>query len=159
AHPRVVRVFKGHTHAIEGLALSRDGHWLASCGDQGTVRLWDVATGKVKHTLTGHKGMLFAVVFSPDGKHLASAGFDTTVRLWSVADGKSTAVLTGHTRPVQSLAWSPDGKTLASCGHEGDVRLWNPDGKLRAKLVRQEPRSVGLAFSADSRKLLAGNDL
>ena len=72
------------------MAFSPDGRLLASAGDDGTVRLWDPATGAGLATLTGHTDTVDAVAFSPDGRRLASAGDDRTVRLW---DSKATGAL------------------------------------------------------------------
>jgi WD40 repeat protein len=94
------------------------------------VRLWDVATGEIVHTLTGHTKTVFSVAFSPDGATLASASRDNMVRLWDVATGEIVHTLTGHTNSVFSVAFSPDGTTLASAGggswFRGDnrIRLW-----------------------------------
>src|SRR5262245_50389184 len=56
------------------VAFSPDGKTLASVGRDGTIKLWDVNTGKNIAVLQGHNGDCWSVSFSPDGKTLASAG-------------------------------------------------------------------------------------
>ncbi|WP_416211311.1 WD40 repeat domain-containing protein, partial [Frankia sp. Cas3] len=108
----------------------------ASPGSDGTVRLWDVASGRQLAELTGHTDEVSAVGFSPDGTRLASAGFDGTVRLWDVASGRQLAELTGHTGGVQAVGFSPDGTRLASAGSDGTVRLWDAaSGNPTATLI------------------------
>jgi len=57
---------------------------LASASWDGTVKIWDVATGQELHTLTEHAAAVLSVTFSPDGRFLASASRDGTVLLWEV---------------------------------------------------------------------------
>jgi WD40 repeat protein len=106
------------------VAFDPDGNHLASASADGTIRLWNPATGKEVHTLTGHALAVSRVVFSPDGQRLVSASSDRTIKVWDSVTGAAVLTLKGHTDRVAGVAFSPDGQRLASAGDDGTVRVW-----------------------------------
>jgi WD40 repeat protein len=110
-------------HLLWCIALSPDGRTLATGTMQGTISLWDVATGKRRAGLRGHREGVHGLAFSPDGKTLASGSDDRTVRLWHVAAGQELLALPAEAE-VYSVAFSPDGRSLAAALYDGSIKLW-----------------------------------
>ena len=143
---------------VQSLAVDPRGLTLASASD-GSVRLWDTATGSLRAALDGHGGPVRAVAISPDGTYLASAGDDGSVRLWDTATGSLRAALDGHGGPVRAVAISPDGTYLASAGDDGSVRLWDTaTGSLRAALDGHGGPVRAVAISPDGTYLASAGD-
>ena len=144
---------------MAALAVAPDGTWLASAGDDGTVRIWDPHTGQARHTLTGHTDAVTAVAVAPDGTWLASAGGDGTVRIWDPPTGQARHTLTGHTGGVTALAVAPDGTWLASAGDDGTVRIWDPHtGQARHTLTGHTGGVTALAVAPDGTWLASAGD-
>jgi WD40 repeat protein len=70
---------------VESVAFSPDRQLPASGSADNTIRLWQVADGKLLQTLEGHTGAVPSIAFSPGGKLLISGSSDGTIRLWGVA--------------------------------------------------------------------------
>ncbi len=93
----LVRILGGHLCDVRSIAFSPGGKILTSGSRGGTVKLWDVATGRELRTLMkGHTGTVWSTAFSRDGEMLASGAYGGAVRLWRVSDGTFLRVLEGH---------------------------------------------------------------
>lgn len=136
-------------------ALSPDGRVLATGGTGAAVRLWDVATGRVRAVLPGRTDVVVSLAFSPDGRTLAAAGADGRLRLWDAVTGAHRAVLTDM---ASAVAFSPDGRTLAAGHDTGTVRLWDLATRtVRTTLSGRHRPVSALAVSPDQRTLAAGD--
>jgi len=137
-------------------AFSTDMQTIASTGDHNTIRLWDVETGTLKHTLTVDNSR--NIVFSPDGQTLTSWSSDSnTIHLWDVETGTLKHTLNKHTDRVWRAVFSPDGQTLASSSHDKTICLWNVDtGTIKHTLPTHGGWTI--EFSPDGQTLVSAGD-
>jgi WD40 repeat protein len=117
---------------IQFVAFSPVGNRIVSGDhDDGTVTLWDSATGKVLWNLRGHNSSVFAVAFSPDSKRVVSGGLTdksgngNAIKLWDTESGKELLALQGHQENIYSVVFSPDGKLIVSGGYDRTLRIWD----------------------------------
>ena len=151
------RRLAGHTSEVLSVAYGPDGKTIASGDNDGTLLLWDTATGNIVQTFTGHDYTVNSVAFSPDGRMLLSGSYDQTVRLWDVATGKEIRQF-DDPGDVTSVAFSPDGKTAVSSGYDGRLILWNvADGREIAQFREEGEPLYSAVFSPDGRSILVAS--
>lgn len=141
------RELRLHTAPVTGLATSPDGRFLASCGEDGRVVIWDwragtpLLVGKETRRLVE----FLAVAFSPVVEEVSAGvrqyrllvgGADGVARLWTFQQDASGRVKAdapkeikkeggGHTGRIQALAFTPDGKHAVTGATDFNIFLWN----------------------------------
>lgn len=153
-----VQNLAGHSGPIWTVAISADGQTLVSGGADSNVKVWDLPSGKLRHTLSGHDDTVWSVAISADGKTLASGSSDKTIKVWSVPSGKLLRTLSGHNDTVWSVAISANGKILASGGEDKIVKVWSvPTGKLVSTLSGYQDTVRAVAISPNGQVLASGS--
>jgi ankyrin repeat protein/WD40 repeat protein len=131
----VVKTLAGHAFDIISLAFSKDGNTLSSADAQGILKLWDLTSGKMLHSM-GEEDFHIKMAVSPDGRLGAEPDQDGTIRVYDLTTEKIVATLPGNPRVLSEMTVSPDGTTVVTAGtieyprREGrdrqqELNLWN----------------------------------
>lgn len=105
---RAAATLTGHHGDVRTVAITADGRLAASGGDDGTVRLWDLATGTRVRTLTGPGASVCSLHLGADGSRLLSGAWSGEVRLWDTRTGACLRVLPDSYDLLDPDRWSPD---------------------------------------------------
>ena len=161
------------------LAFNPDGTRLALAAKDGSVQLWDPASGQLQCRLEAHHPGAKSVAFSPDGRWLASTGNDAYVRVWDMesltpessfarspspagrgtvipgegaCDLLPTAEMIGGVFSVPSAAFSPDGTMIASVD-SNMILLREVSSQRLVRTIHAENSIFSLAYSPDGSQL------
>jgi WD40 repeat protein len=150
-------VLLGHTGTVCAVAFSPDSKYLASGGEDGTIRIWECATGIQLFLITAHSDVVMSVAFSTDGKTIVSGSPDNTVKVWDIKTRKLRKTLNVGSM-VRSVSFSPDNKVVAAGSNDRKVRLWNvKSGKQLRTLIGHRDGLFSVVFSPDGKYLSSGD--
>ena len=184
--PKVLCELTNHLACVNCVRWSHDGKWLASCGDDALVMIWQIRYQGAKlsssslggdsmsaeqwglvHMLRGHNGDVLDLAWSKDLRYLASASVDNSIIIWNAAKfPEKSAVVTGHSGLVKGITWDPVGKYLASQSDDRTLRLWRTGDWKEEKLISEPFKKCGgtthvlrLCWSPDGKYVVSAHAL
>src|SRR5262249_50001283 len=152
----LVHTFLGHDGAVVRVLFTADGKQALSASSDGTVRSWDVATGKELRVVrvgqpletSTRAATATCLDLSPDGKRALVGYADDLVALWDLKTGRQLWQTREHRGQVVALACSRNGQAVLSGSYDGKLLLWNPaDGTPVRALNGHTAAVTGAALS------------
>ncbi len=158
----VVKTLAGHSGAILALAIAPDGLTAYSGGQDKTIRVWNLAEGRLLRTLSGPTPVT-SLAIAVGGMTLFSGAPDGTIRWLDSADGRERLLLRGHNAAVTDLAVlasSAGAVRFASASEDGTARIWSVTPPATSPLVLSGHKGAvrALALVPDGGTIVTGGD-
>jgi len=151
-------LLEGHEFTVWSVVLTQDGRHVISGGQDATVRLWDIQTGKLVHTFIGHEGPVYGLVATSDGRRIFSVSDrDFAVRVWDVEAGTALNTLTPNSLHTNSIAITPDDCYVITGGDDGKDRVWDIGHSVMARIREQGAGVFSIAVSPNGAYLVSGS--
>jgi WD40 repeat protein len=165
---KLLKIFSGHSWSFNGrifdLAFSSDSVFLASCSQDGNVKLWDTKSGgelKLKCPITRNGIPVYAIASSPTDDFLVTGDKEGGIKLWSFLSGQEMKEfkIQGHTAQVNSIKFSPNGKLLASGDKTGSLKIWSLKDGSEVKHIKAHEKAIqSISFSSDGKTIASASD-
>lgn len=121
-HYRFTAQLLGHIGLVRSARFVRADRELLTTGSDGTVRLWDAATGQLRQTYRGSPRFLADATLSPDGSMVVAGDGDGLLRFWDVASARPIWTLQAHKSHLVGVHF--EGNDIVTRGFHGDISRW-----------------------------------
>lgn len=150
-------------HMLDGwrpgfeLAIAPNGKRFAVAGEDASIKVFEVESGREVLTLYGHRVGVSAITMTEGDERLISAGLDGTIKVWDLTiRGEGCPLPSRHVGPVTAVAVTPDAKRIVSAGLH-HIRVWDaPTGNQLFSIEPHENSTTALAITPDGRGVVSG---
>lgn len=152
----IVRVLDGHERDV--LSVCCEGGFVYTSGDDMTLRVWDLASGKLKRLWGPFKHETDSCAVDPIRGRAILGCDDGALRVFEIATGALLKEIPAHASGIKRVAASPTTGALLSAAYDQRVLVWNPETfELQQELERRPATwERSLNWSSDGRSILAG---
>ncbi|XP_010548985.1 PREDICTED: protein pleiotropic regulatory locus 1-like isoform X1 [Tarenaya hassleriana] len=141
------RVIQGHLGWVRSVAFDPSNEWFCTGSADRTIKIWDLATGVLKLTLTGHIEQIRGLAVSPRHTYMFSAGDDKQVKCWDLEQNKAIRSYHGHLSGVYCLALHPTLDILLTGGRDSVCRVWDIRTKMQIFALSGHDNTVCSVFT------------
>ncbi|XP_031122975.1 protein pleiotropic regulatory locus 1-like [Ipomoea triloba] len=141
------RVISGHLGWVRSVAVDPANSWFCTGSADRTIKMWDLATGTLKLTLTGHIEQIRGLAVSNSNTCLFSAGDDKQVKCWDLEQNKVIRSYHGHLSGVYCLALHPAMDVLFTGGRDSVCRVWDSRTKMQIHALSGHENTVCSVFT------------
>jgi WD40 repeat protein len=157
----VLTIASGNKAVTNSLAISSDNKLFAGGFADGTLTIWDIASGKEIAQIKAHKLSISLLTFSPDGNFLATVAedanrgpkFDDEVKIWSVPEGQLVTSYNNHRNRITTILFTNDSKQLISSGFNKDLLIYDLESRVPSNFATTSDVVFSLALSSDNKLL------
>ncbi|CAM0880696.1 unnamed protein product [Alopecurus aequalis] len=141
------RVISGHLGWVRSIAFDPGNEWFCTGSADRTIKIWDLASGTLKLTLTGHIEQVRGLAVSQRHTYLFSAGDDKQVKCWDLEQNKVIRSYHGHLSGVYCLALHPTIDVLLTGGRDSVCRVWDIRTKAHVSALTGHDNTVCSVFA------------
>ncbi|KAA3485288.1 protein pleiotropic regulatory locus 1-like [Gossypium australe] len=141
------RVISGHLGWVRSVAFDPSNNWFCTGSADRTIKIWDVASGRLKLTLTGHIEQIRGLAVSSKHTYMFSAGDDKQVKCWDLEQNKVIRSYHGHLSGVYCLALHPTIDILLTGGRDSVCRVWDIRTKMQIFALSGHDNTVCSVFT------------
>lgn len=156
-HMELYRVVSGHQGWVRCLAFDPSNEFFASGSNDRTIRIWDLASGQLRLTLTGHLESITGLKISDRSPYMFSCALDKKVKCWDLETNRVIRHYHGHLSAVNALELHPKLDILATGGRDGTCRVWDIRTKVQAMALSTGDSCQSILMQGSDPQLITGS--
>jgi pleiotropic regulator 1 len=159
-HPpwKLMRVISGHEGWVRTVCVDPTNEWFATSGNDRLIKIWDLASGTLKLSLTGHMATVRGLAVSDRHPYLFSCSEDCEVKCWDLEQNMVIRNYHGHLSGVYCVTLHPTLNILATGGRDSSVRIWDMRTKMGIFVFGGHTNAIcSLASQASEPQFISGS--
>ncbi|KAF1741974.1 hypothetical protein MXB_1468 [Myxobolus squamalis] len=156
---KLMRVISGHTGWVRCMTVEPGNSWFATGSCDRMIKIWDLASGTLKLSLTGHISTVRGLAASPTHPYLFSCGEDKTIKCWDLEQNKAIRHYHGHLHAIYCIAQHPTIDVIMTGSRDGTIRVWDIRTKACAYTLTGHTSTVStLCVQATNPQVVSGSN-
>ncbi|MES9925836.1 MAG: hypothetical protein ABW152_17285 [Candidatus Thiodiazotropha endolucinida] len=141
----------------DGMIFNKNKTHAVIWHQNGTLRVWDVLSGKPITPILRHENGIGGVIFTPDEARILTWSNDGSVRFWDAVSGALKAVIYVHEKKINNAIFNHDGTRVVTWSEDGSVKIWNSQNGMVTQILKHNMPFRDVIFNYDESRILTRN--